>query len=245
MKCDKCFFYSEASAKFCNQCGSALRRACPRCGELNVPGSRFCKNCGEGLDSSVPDSAVVSAVGGTVAEGSKICPACRTVNEASSVFCYKCGVALPAQVLTRVQALGNPAGFWVRLAAFLIDNLIIGVFVIMVAVLLSDMPIGKVFGAEFGSPSWWRVQIISEAFSVAYFTFAIGKWGQTAGKALLRLKVTRVDGSRLTYWRSFARFLSYYLSSLTIGFGFLLIALTSHKRGLHDYVCNTRVLKLT
>jgi uncharacterized RDD family membrane protein YckC len=77
---------------------------------------------------------------------------------------------------------------------------------------------------------------------VAYWTLTIGTWGKTLGKAMLHLKVTRVDGSKLTYARSFARYWAYYISWLTLGLGFIAIALSSKKRGFHDFICDTKVL---
>lgn len=176
--------------------------------------------------------------------GRKVCPGCGTINEASSVYCYNCGVALPPQVIPSAEAVGNPAGFWVRTAAFIIDNILVTVFVVLVVTLLLGVQASEVWTELTRYEGSWRTTITSEALSVAYFTFAIGKWGQTLGKAMLGLKVSRKDGSRLTYWRSFARYWSYYLSAIPLFLGFLFIALTSKKRGLHDYVCDSKVVKV-
>lgn len=49
MKCRKCRFENPDRAKFCNECGSKLERACPQCGQVNPPGSKFCNECGHNL----------------------------------------------------------------------------------------------------------------------------------------------------------------------------------------------------
>jgi len=49
MKCPKCGFKNQESAKFCNECGNKLEVACPECGKINPLGSKFCNECGHDL----------------------------------------------------------------------------------------------------------------------------------------------------------------------------------------------------
>jgi uncharacterized RDD family membrane protein YckC len=76
-----------------------------------------------------------------------------------------------------------------------------------------------------------------------YYTVAIGKWGRTVGKAALKIKVVKPDGSRVSYWRALGRSFAYYLNGFTFGLTFLIIAFTNKKRGLHDYIADTVVIK--
>jgi uncharacterized RDD family membrane protein YckC len=78
---------------------------------------------------------------------------------------------------------------------------------------------------------------------IAYSTIAVGKWGKTVGKAALGLKVVKPDGTRVSCWRAFGRSLAYQLNGFTLGLSFLMIAFTSKKRGLHDYIADTVVIK--
>ena len=78
---------------------------------------------------------------------------------------------------------------------------------------------------------------------VVYYTFAIGKWGRTLGKMALRIKVVKPNGTRVSYWRAFGRGVAFYLNQFTLGLSFLIIAFTSKKRGLHDYIADTVVIK--
>ncbi len=68
-------------------------------------------------------------------------------------------------------------------------------------------------------------------------------WSTTIGKRVLRLYVVRKDGSKLNPLRAFGRYLAYILSSITFGIGFIMIGLRSDKRGLHDLVSNTVVVR--
>ncbi len=60
-----------------------------------------------------------------VSRGKKVCTACSSVNEATSTYCYKCGVRLPEDVQTTAKLMGNPAGFWIRLGAYLVDQILL------------------------------------------------------------------------------------------------------------------------
>ena len=58
MKCVRCQSENRIGAKFCEQCGTAIARACSSCGsELSVT-AKFCTNCGQAvaLVASMPDS---------------------------------------------------------------------------------------------------------------------------------------------------------------------------------------------
>ncbi len=46
MRCLNCSYENQPQAKFCQNCGHALMRACPNCGTRSQPGARFCMNCG-------------------------------------------------------------------------------------------------------------------------------------------------------------------------------------------------------
>lgn len=47
--CPNCGEKNDADAKFCKNCGAALRKVCPHCGEQNDADAKFCKSCGKSL----------------------------------------------------------------------------------------------------------------------------------------------------------------------------------------------------
>ncbi len=57
------------------------------------------------------------------------------------------------------------------------------------------------------------------------------------------LKVIRSDGSPISYWRAFGRYLGTQLSSLTLMIGYIIAAFDDEKRALHDHICDTRVVR--
>ena len=52
MHCPECAHDNTASARFCNQCGTALPTACPHCAHENPASARFCNQCGEALKAT-------------------------------------------------------------------------------------------------------------------------------------------------------------------------------------------------
>src|SRR4029453_9316345 len=46
MRCASCGFENPEGAKFCNQCGTSLKRPCAQCGFENAPPAQFCGECG-------------------------------------------------------------------------------------------------------------------------------------------------------------------------------------------------------
>src|SRR5712691_11708301 len=58
MRCGSCDFENPEGLKFCNECGTALRRRCTQCGFTNAPQAKFCGECGTTLS---PQSSVPSA----------------------------------------------------------------------------------------------------------------------------------------------------------------------------------------
>jgi membrane protease subunit (stomatin/prohibitin family) len=49
--CAKCGAINVDKAKFCNECGTALKpAACPKCGNTVQPGAKFCIECGTALN---------------------------------------------------------------------------------------------------------------------------------------------------------------------------------------------------
>jgi len=84
--------------------------------------------------------------------------------------------------------------------------------------------------------------VVASGFS--YFTLFVGACGQTPGKMLFGLKIVPADGGAMTYRRAFLRSLCWVLSLLLFSLGFLMIGVSRHKRGLHDLLAGTCVVRL-
>jgi len=190
----------------------------------------------------------------------KICTGCRAPNLPASQYCYRCGVKLPDTV-----ALPGPqrAGFWRRFGAYVIDNIFITigttiiftvVFSIVFAIfpeiadryLISGSAWDTILAASELQMTWFELAVYGLGFLIdlAYWTGTIGWKGRSVGKIMLGLKVVRVDGSRIGYPRAFLRYWGYMLCWFTFGLGFLAIAWSKEKRGLHDLLCDSIVVRV-
>ena len=210
---------------------------CPNCALLNPPGARYCNGCGLALGGA--------AAGLTVdpAQLRKLCAGCRTINHAGFRFCYHCGLALPDRLFAASQLVGDPAGFWARIVAAFIDAVLLIMAGILVVLLITGGDERLAFGDEFALAVIGST-LLAVFLSAAYYTLAVGRWGRTVGKLVMGLKVTRSDGSPLTYRRSLARYWACYLSLIPLGLGVLAILLSPQKRAWQDLIVDSRVLRV-
>jgi uncharacterized RDD family membrane protein YckC len=147
------------------------------------------------------------------------------------------------------------AGFWRRLAAGIVDALVLSsVFAILatlVAVVLRhplprmsqlgpdyvvDMAVNGGFFAEAG-----LAMLAILAF--LYFFLFTALRGQTFGKHMMRLRVIDAYGERPSLTRALARTVAYLPSLVLLALGFLWIGFDREKRGLHDWLADTYVVK--
>jgi len=65
----------------------------------------------------------------------------------------------------------------------------------------------------------------------------------TLGKRMSGIKVTNQSGKRCNLGQTSIRFISKLLSAILLGAGFVMIAFTRHKQGLHDIIADSLVIK--
>ena len=136
---------------------------------------------------------------------------------------------------TNDSKTGQLAGFWIRLVASLIDVGIVIVIALFVASVLG-IPI-----MEYSDPDGWNIatiMCIAWLLKVFYFTVSVTAWSTTLGKQIFGLRVVRTDGSKIRVCRAFARIISFFCTFSPI----LLVAGRKDKRGLHDLICDTKVV---
>ncbi len=155
------------------------------------------------------------------------------------------------------------AGFWRRIAAFVIDSIIIGIAMLLLSFLLKDIFLNL-------GENLWYIGFIAIGIYFVIFNSSLGK-GQTIGKKLLKIRVVHEKGKFLTLFQSFFRYTIIGLVIFSSGIGqsvyslareynfittiftmlaiflflgiFGLIIFTKDKRGLHDYLTKTVVIK--
>ncbi|MBW2055991.1 MAG: RDD family protein [Deltaproteobacteria bacterium] len=137
----------------------------------------------------------------------------------------------------------EPAGFWVRLAAYAVDGFVINLGMGMAALLLFFLLVkggGNFRGLASLAPTGSWI-VLSGVF--AYHIYFLGKRGYTPGKGFLKLQVIRQDGTGMSYGDAAIRTFSYTLSSIPFYLGFLWIGFDAHKQGWHDKIAKTQVIK--
>jgi uncharacterized RDD family membrane protein YckC len=129
------------------------------------------------------------------------------------------------------------AGFWLRLAAYLIDFIVLFLIqmVLAAAVILIDP--GDLRAFLNVAPVGW-------ALTWAYFAVLESSPLQgTVGKHALGLYVTDVYGDPIGPGRASARYWLKLLSSLLLMAGWIMAAFTPRKQALHDLMASTLVLR--
>jgi uncharacterized RDD family membrane protein YckC len=128
---------------------------------------------------------------------------------------------------------GAKAGFWIRVVAFIIDSILVGVINAIVAAILSSNTTGRT-----------GIQTLLGIIYFSYFWSANSPWpGQTVGDKLLNLRVIRTDGSDLTIVQAFIRYVGLFISFIVIFIGVIWVAFDPNKQGWHDKIAGTYVIK--
>jgi uncharacterized RDD family membrane protein YckC len=127
------------------------------------------------------------------------------------------------------------AGFWRRVAASFFDNAVatlVGLgFVIILLILKVPIP-------------QWVSDIFPLLIFWLYFSLMESSDKQaTVGKIILGIRVTGIDGNKISFLRATGRVFAKFLSLIALGIGFLMVAFTKRKQGLHDMVSETLVVK--
>ena len=139
----------------------------------------------------------------------------------------------------------NYAGFWIRVGAKVLDGLILGVVFGLPLIIFAI--IGARAGAdrqEFGVFQVLQLvfQLLLTAANICYQIFFLGKYGATLGKMACGLRVVTAEGGKISYGRATGRAFAEILSGMICYIGYLMVAFDDQKRGLHDHICNTRVI---
>jgi uncharacterized RDD family membrane protein YckC len=140
------------------------------------------------------------------------------------------------------------AGFWRRLAAYLIDSLLLG---ILVGVFIFMPLLGQSGGNEMSPESFWAMYTDMSRQGIARRLLVVmAAWlywallessalQATPGKRALGLVVTDLQGRRISFARASGRF----FPGMILWIGFITIAFTEKKQALHDMLAGCLVLK--
>ena len=118
------------------------------------------------------------------------------------------------------------AGFWIRVAAVVVDYIVLAVPLYLLL---------RTFG------NWAYLAEIPIALYPPLMESSRSQG--TLGKIVFGLKVTDTSYRRISFGRALGRWLAHLLSGLLLCLGYVMVAFTPQKRALHDYIAGTLVLR--
>lgn len=145
----------------------------------------------------------------------------------------------------------HPAGFFSRFEAFVIDLVILSIVQLVSSAFIQTILrffrltglVGRIQALLDNTTLNIAVgSAIFSLFVIGYFVFFWTLVGFTPGKALLGIKVVRMNGGKLSFGRSLLRFFSYWISAIPIFLGFLWVLWDPNRRAWHDKIAGTQVL---
>ena len=161
------------------------------------------------------------------------------------------------QLINSPGAAAQPryVGFWARFLAMLIDNLWVGIilmlailavygqdFMITTMAMMTPDASGQMMGAAAqGAAGGFLVQLLLPAVLI------VGFWvwkSSTPGKMVVSAKI--VDANTLgdpSTGQLIVRYVGYFISTFAFFLGFLWVAFDKRKQGWHDKIAGTLVIK--
>jgi len=199
---------------------------CNKCGVQNVAGAQFCNRCGAPMNPApgVAPTPVASPY--------------STAPYSASATAYP-AVAPAAGV--------GYGGFWIRVVALIIDAIIVRVVVAPVGIMFGGL--GLAGGMMSGFP---HAGLAILGGGVTFILLVFGSWlyeallesssyQATLGKMIFGMKVTDLNGNRISFERATGRHFAKWLSGLILCIGYIMVGFTERKQGLHDLLAGTLV----
>jgi len=217
----------------------------------------YCSKCGSNL---ADDATFCSRCGAQIGLTPALAPAGSVAPLATAA---PVGVAPPGYVVSGQAVYVQPqvlyAGFWLRVLAYCIDAIILGVFAVPILIgaamalgiggLLANIPRNQ-NPFENGMPPTFALFImlcIALGLFGTWLYFALlesSEWQGTAGKKVLGLIVTDMNGQRVSFMRATGRHFAKIVTGLIpLGIGYMMAGFTQKRQALHDMIASCLVLR--
>ena len=255
MKCPKCGFVSFDDLIQCKKCGAQVKETRASDGSLSVHQAvsqqestadtthdfppnwhetiKTIKKELEAIEGSAVDrQSCLNSASGTVIENKVQLPVSET------------------RAVSFSPAAAVRGGFLLRLLAYLIDCIIL--YSITLTLLLAGfifLRFGTIDFSQADTAVMLRLlvapyMIASTMIEAFYFTYCFAATGQTIGKWVCGLKVVNARGELLGFRKAFYRWLGYLVSRLFLYAGFIWVAFSREKRGWHDKIAGSYVIRV-
>lgn len=142
------------------------------------------------------------------------------------------------------------ASLWTRLAAFLMDTMIVSTLALAAADLSRYLTLALPVKWSSTTAAYVSAGVFAGAGLAVGIALLPAFWvwrGQSPGQITFRLKVVRADrdASGLTWSRALLRFVGYFASAVPLLAGFLWAFFDRRKQAFHDKIADTVVVQLT
>lgn len=184
---------------------------CIRCARVLEGGGQYCDGCR-------PAEPVIARGAMSTVTSVPTCPKCGRGLDSGTMFC---------DCTLKVREDFEYGGFLIRLAAHLIDIVILAI-------------IGAIFGFIIGDPT--NAFFFNVLVGILYEVGFTASEGATPGKMAMGLRIVNLDGSDIALGQAILRVFGKWVSGLILGVGYLVMLFNDEKRCLHDYMANTVVI---
>ena len=138
---------------------------------------------------------------------------------------------------------GHYAGVVTRLTSYVIDAFLVSALFSVVSAglvwLVNLISGGDYDASDIGSLAGGLVFLL---WLFLYFWSPMAVWGKTLGMAILGLELVRRDGDRVGAGRVAIRVVTFPISFLLLGLGFIGILVGREHRALHDVFAGTTIV---
>ena len=183
------------------------------------------------------------------------CPDCGQQNSDEARFCSACGSPIqqaedkapaPTPPVASPSITTEYAGFWIRLEASVYDGVYIFLAGILLAIFLVLLLSLLNFFLDFpDSLIGWALLILWLSFPWVYYVLYTGFDGQTPGKRWKGIRVVNSNNQVPGMWAALRREIpGKIISALPLLLGFIWVASDPGKRGWHDRIGGTYVIKV-
>ena len=144
------------------------------------------------------------------------------------------------------------AGFWIRVAAYIIDYIVVTIGYYVIGGILAVFGLGFLDFKEMSSTDFepgpgfimgmMLFGLIMMACIVLYYCIMESSEKQaTLGKMAVGIKVGKPNGERISFANAIGRYFAKILSTMILLIGYIMIGFDDRKQGLHDKLANTIV----
>jgi len=205
---------------------------CISCGFDNIDQALFCQNCGASLQATTQETGSQQNISKATT------PRATTATTPRSTIATTPRATI--DTIPRVQS----ASFWRRFVAALIDGIPL-FFIVFLPILLGSAEIGASVAEDDNSGmrigAWIGLALSIVLIWLYYAVMESSSKQATLGKMALRIIVTDLDGRRISFGRATVRYFGRIVSTIILFIGFIMIAFTRKKQGLHDMIAGCLV----